>query len=324
LDPDRRFSELVAPLRDDVESGASVLARTAADVLRRASVRVQAGSLDELRWSLGIVSALILDAQPAMAPLVALVRDVMGAVENATSLEAGRHAAASAADGFRSAFPQRAAAVAEAARDILPAGGTVATVSSSATVRHLLESEAAPRGVGVLCFESRPVREGRPLAAALAEAGVDVTYAVDASIALLVPECDAVLIGADSIGDRGVVNKIGSAAASLAARAAGVPLYVLADETKLLPRGFPQPLDDDRPGREVWPEAHPGVRVWNRYFEVVPTADVTAVVTEAGVWSPEELEAARDDLRLPAGLVAWARARGTGAAHTLHPPPPVV
>ncbi len=323
MDPDPRFAELVAPLRDDVESGASVLARTAADVLRRAAVRVQAGSLQELRWSLGSVSALILDAQPAMAPLVALVREVLEAVEAAHSLESGRHSAASAADAFRSAFPGRAAAVANAARELLPAGGTVATISSSATVRALLETEAAPRGIGVVCFESRPVREGRPLATALAAAGVDVTYAVDAAAALLIPECDAVFVGADSLGDAGVVNKIGTRAVALAARAAGVPLYVLADHTKLLPVGFPQILDDDRPGTEVW-EAPEGVRVWNRYFEVVPLGLVTAVVTESGVLEPRQLTEERAALQLPAGLMAWARARDGTSGPTLHPSPPVV
>jgi len=39
-----------------------------------------------------------------------------------------------------------------------------------------------------------------------------------------------------------VVNKIGSAMIAQAAVAAGVPVYVLADEKKILPRHFPQVL----------------------------------------------------------------------------------
>jgi translation initiation factor 2B subunit (eIF-2B alpha/beta/delta family) len=308
MEPDARFAALVAPLRDDVESGASVLARRAADVLRRASVRLQAGSLEELRWGLGEVATRILDAQPAMAPMVTLVRDVLVAVEQADSLEHGRHAAARAADRFRGDLEERARAVAEAARTVLPVGGRVATISSSATVRRLLEAEAAPRGIGVLCFESRPIREGRVLAAALAEAGVDVTFAVDAAIHLLVPSCDAVIMGADSVGDLGVINKLGSAAVAAAARAAAVPVYVLADQTKVLPRGFPQTLDDERPPAEVW-DAPPGVRVWNNYFETVPMTSVSAVITEAGVQTPEELDERRAAIDLPPGLRAWAAAR---------------
>ena len=310
MDPDPRHADLVEPLRSDVVSGASVLAARAADILRRAAVRLQAGSIEELRWGLGEVSRLVLDAQPAMAPLVSLVRDVLVAVEAADSLERGRHLAASAAEGFRAELDTRAAAVARAAAELLPNGGTIATVSSSSTVRRLLESEAAPRGLSVLCFESRPVNEGRRLAASLVESGVEVRYAVDAAMHRLVRDCDVVLLGADSIGDAGVVNKIGSAGLVQSARAFSVPVLVLADDTKVLPRGFPQILDDDRPGTEVW-DAPAGVAVWNRYFEIVPMAHVSRIVTEQGPRTPVELERRRAEMELPPGLRVWAASRRT-------------
>ncbi len=74
MDPDQHLDALVAPLRADVVSGASAaIGRMAAGILRRATIRLQAGSLEEYRWAMGEVSAKVLDAQPAMAPLVALV-----------------------------------------------------------------------------------------------------------------------------------------------------------------------------------------------------------------------------------------------------------
>ena len=48
---------------------------------------VQAGSLEEYRSELGEVSAKVLDAQPAMAPLVTLVLDVLASVEASADLE---------------------------------------------------------------------------------------------------------------------------------------------------------------------------------------------------------------------------------------------
>lgn len=308
MDSDPTVSDLVEPLRADVMSGASVLSRTAADVLRRAAIRIQAGSLEELRWGLGEVCGAVLDAQPSMAPLVSLVRDVMVAVRDADSLEHGRHSAAAAADAFRGTVTERIHRVAEAAAEVLPVGGTVVTVSSSSTVRLLLESEAVPRGITVLCFESRPMNEGRDLASALAARGVDVAYAVDAAAHRLVPACEAVVMGADSVGDRGVVNKIGSALIALTAHSAGVPVHVLADQTKILPRGFPQGVDDVRPGVEVW-DAPPGVDVWNHYFEPVPLQYVTTVVTESGPMSPDDFERSRAAIEFPAGLRAWVLGR---------------
>ena len=308
MDTDPRLDALVAPLRADVVSGAAVLARMAAEVLSRAAMNTQAGSLEEFRRVLGEVSVMVLDAQPAMAPLVTLVRDVLASVDASTDLEAGRHAAVRAAEEFGSGLESRAESVAARAVALIPSGGTVATISSSSTVRATLTHEGA-RNIGqVICFESRPMQEGKMLATALAEAGVEVTFAVDAAASTLVGECDAVLLGADSIGDLGVVNKIGSAGLVDAARRHEVPVTVVSDETKILPTGFPQHLADDRPPQEVW-RAPAGVRVWNRYFEAFELERVTAVVTESAVLTPLDVEELRRGIVLPPGLRAWANAR---------------
>jgi translation initiation factor 2B subunit (eIF-2B alpha/beta/delta family) len=55
---------------------------------------------------------------------------------------------------------------------------------------------------------------------------------------------DAVLLGADAVTPRGIINKVGSRLLALAARAERVPCYVVADGSKLAPAasGFPLPL----------------------------------------------------------------------------------
>lgn len=307
-DSEGRLQALVAPLRSDVVSGAATVAKTAAEVMRRAAIRLPAGSIEELRSRLGEAGGRVLDAQPVMAPLVLLVRNVLAAAEAAGSLEEGRHAAASAAEDFRAGLDNRARAVAEQAAQVLRGRTTIATTSSSSTVRAALLLGDDARSRTIVCFESRPMREGRDLAGALAEAGVQVVFAVDAAAHSLVPSCHVVLMGTDSIGDRGVVNKIGSAALAQAAARHGVPVYVLADESKILPVGFPQTVEDDRPGEEVW-APRPRVRVWNRYFEVVPMEDVAGVVTEAGVLDAAGLERARRAIEFPEALRGWAEGR---------------
>ena len=170
-------------------------------------MHAQAGSLEEYRSELSEVSVKMLDAQPAMAPLVTLVRDVLASVEASADLETGRHAAVRTAEAFGSGLELRTESVATRAAALIPSGGTVATISSSSTVRATLTHEGA-RAIGrVICFESRPMREGEISATALAKAGVAVTFAVDAAASTLMGECDTVLLGADSIGDLGVVNK---------------------------------------------------------------------------------------------------------------------
>jgi len=311
MDRTQQLEALIAPLRADTVSGAAVVGRLAAEVVRRAAVRVQAGSPEELRWALGEVVVKVMEAQPAMAPLASLARDVLHAVEDAHDVEDGRHLAIQATQAFRSGVETRAQLVASRAAALLPDKGTVATVSSSSTVRTALLHGAKSRDLRVLCLESRPFNEGQLLAESLSKAGIAVVYAVDAAAATLLPDCDMVLLGADSIGDAGVVNKIGSASLAEPAHRLGVPVHVLSDETKILPPGFPQHLKDDRPGEEVW-RAPGGVRVWNRYFEALPLEWVTSVVTETATLTVAGLDEHRRRIRVPKALADWMKGHSPG------------
>ena len=308
MDPSHHLVALVAPLRADVVSGAAVVARMACEVVRRAAARMEAETAAEVRDGLAEVGILMLDAQPAMAPLVALVRDVLDAVDAAADAQGAREAATRAADAFRAGLETRAQVVAARAAALLPPDGVVLTLSSSSTVRSTLLHGAHRRTGRVVVLESRPMQEGQLTAAALARTGVPVTVAVDAAAAWFASRCAVVLLGADSVGDLGVVNKIGSVAAAHAARRAGVPVVVATDETKILPPGFPQHLADDRPSEEVL-RPPPGVRVWNRYFEAVALDDVTSLVTEISTMDPAAVERHREGIRIPDVVRAWARRR---------------
>jgi translation initiation factor 2B subunit (eIF-2B alpha/beta/delta family) len=307
MDQASHLDALLAPLRADVVSGAAVVARMGAEVMRRAVRRVTADTVPDLRSAMANAGIRVIEAQPAMAPLVALVRDVVEASSSAASVEACREAVRDACDAFRAGLETRAQVVAARAAALLPREGDVLTLSSSSTVRAALMRGARERRGRVVVLESRPMQEGRTLATTLAREGISVLFAVDAAGAELASSCAMVLLGADSIGDHGVVNKIGSLAVARAATLAGVPVVVATDATKILPPGFPQPLSDERPAEEVWrPPAN--VRIWNRYFEAVPLEAVTTIVTESATVGPSEMEALRSDIPLPDELREWALA----------------
>lgn len=299
---------LVAPLRADVVSGAAAVSRAAAEVVRRVAVRAEADDVEELRSVIGDLGVRMLDAQPAMAPLVSLVSQALEALDEIDDLAEARREVARTAEGFRGSVDERTRRVGRRAARDLPTDGVVMTFSSSSTVRAALLDGERRATLRVVCLEARPVCEGQAVARTLAAAGIPVTFAVDAAAERLLPECAMVLLGADSIGDRGIVNKVGSVQLARSAKAHGVPVRVLADRTKLLPPGFPQPLDDDRPGDEIW-QAPAGVRVWNRYFERIPDELVDAVVTEDGTCPPAEIHAARRALPVPPELAEWAGRR---------------
>ena len=289
---------IIDAIRNDTRRGASELVRDA--------LAAYGATIDEtppsapLQPRLAEASRAILEAQPAMAPLLALACAVVRATTGAA--DGGMIAARQALLEFAARLDRITREVPERADALIPAGGRVLTLSASSTVRRTLCNAAGRRTFDVVCLEGRPGLEGRDLAACLAAKGIPVSVAVDAACGAVVRDCDVVLIGADSIGDMGLVNKIGTRAAALLARRAGEPMYPLADSTKLLPAGWPQDLDDARAAAEVWPEAPDGVAIWKLYFEATPLAYLDGVVTEDGLRSEADVEAQRARLHVPAPL----------------------
>lgn len=302
-----KLDALVAPLRADVVSGAAVVARAAADAMRRGAIHLPAETPEELVSALETLALRVMDAQPAMAPLVELLTSVLEAGESEPSVDGARRAAAEAAEAFRERLEDRSRTVAEFLARELPRDATVLTLSSSSTVRSGL-LEAKGKGIRAICLEGRPMNEGQGLARTLAQAGIPVTLAVDAAAQSLLGSADLVLLGADSVGDSGVVNKIGSLGLALGARDRAIPVWVAADRSKWLPTGFPQRVADDRPAEEVWRGAR-GVRVWNRYFETLAPDLVQCVITDSGPLTPGELDEARQALRAAPVLRKWAGSR---------------
>lgn len=300
---------LVAPLRADVVSGAAVVARAAAAAMRRGAVQLPASSSMELRLGLEELAVRVMEAQPAMASLVELLTSTLDPIRDDAPLEESRRRAAEAAEGFRVLLEERAGRVATTLAQEIPHGATILTLSSSSTVRSGLVA-ARERDITVVCLEGRPMNEGQGLARTLAHAGIPVILAVDAAGESLVPQVDLVLLGADAVGDGGVVNKIGSVSLARSAASRDIPVWVAADRSKWLPPGFPLLLHDDRPPEEVWRGAR-GVRVWNRYFERLPDDLVRRIVTEEGGLTPAEVASRRADLAVAPVLREWAAERMT-------------
>jgi len=289
---------IIEAIRSDTRRGASELVREALAAYSAAIDESPPGAA--LQPRLADTARAVIAAQPAMAPLLALACAVLRAVGAAPDKPA--IAARQALLEFTARLDRIAREVPERAEGLVPAGGRVLTLSASSTVRRALCLAAGRRTFDVVCLEGRPALEGRSLATRLAEKGIPVSVAVDAACGAVMRDCDVVLVGADSIGDLGVVNKIGTRAAALLAKRAGVPIYALADSTKLLPAGWAQELDDTRAADEVWSDPPRGVSVWNRYFEATPLAYLDGVVTEDGLRSETDVEMQRARLQVPPPL----------------------
>ena len=199
--------------------------------------------------------------------------------------------------------------IGELGATLVPDGATVCTICNAgalatggigtalAPIYLLQERGAAPR---VLVPETRPLLQGSRLTAwELTRSGVACTLIGDGMIAsrLRLGDVACAFVGADRIAANGdTANKIGTYALALAARAHGVPLYVLAPTSTIdpaTPDGAAIPIEeraaDEVTGWRGQRTAPDGMAVWNPAFDVTPAELITGIITDRGVVPPAEL-----------------------------------
>lgn len=147
----------------------------------------------------------------------------------------------------------------------------------------------------VYADETRPLGQGSRLTAwELSKAGVPVTLICDdmAATVMAKESIDAVFVGADRIASNGdVANKIGTLGLAVLAKHFNVPFYVVAPAETIdfsLSSGGQIPIEHRNPN-EVLMTSIEGVGVINPSFDVTPASLVTKIVTEHGVYSPDQL-----------------------------------
>jgi len=165
--------------------------------------------------------------------------------------------------------------------------GGLATVVEGTALAVVFELHRRGALAGVVASETRPLLQGARLTAwELAQAGVPFRVAVDSAGPFLMArgEVDAVILGADRICRNGdVVNKIGSYAHALGARAAGIPFICVAPESTVdmaTPSGDLVEIEDRGAAEVVGNVAPEGTDAVNPAFDVTPHDLVTAIVTE--------------------------------------------
>lgn len=244
-------------------------------------------------------------SQPAMALVhqlsarALLVADA-SVVRGESVADARRHLELSCVTEAEDLAAATAAVAQQAASLVTERGGWIATLSTSATVRDaILAARHAGREPRVLVAESRPLFEGRAMAESLGEAGIPVWLVVDAALPLLLSQARMVWLGADAVTDHGVLNKVGSFAAALAAREHSVPVYALAPQRKFLPASTPALRIPEMPSSEVWDGAPPTVQARNVYFELTPLELLRGVVVEDGALPPGEAAQLARERALP-------------------------
>lgn len=278
------IAALVREVAEDNTSGAVELTKKATQAIVLFSDETRAQDLSQFLSQFMTTGRELIQAQPSMAPLFNLVNSVLASLDTAENVGEARQIVKATASAFAQDLDVSGDKIAKHALPLISDGATIMTHSRSSTVlRALFLAKEKGRDFAILCTESRPIYEGRQLAKQLAQQGIDVTLVTDAAVAHSVNQVDLVMVGADSISSKGLVNKMGTHALALAANAHGVPFYALCGRQKLLPSDYPHMENELKDPREVWEDPPDGVTVLNYYFDLTPLEFVSAVVTEKGL-----------------------------------------
>jgi len=179
--------------------------------------------------------------------------------------------------------------------------GALATAGYGTALGVIRAAWEQGKQIQVIADETRPVLQGARLTAwELMQDNIPVTLITDnmAGSLMCQGKINLCIVGADRIAANGdVANKIGTYSVAVLAKAHGIPFYVAAPYSTIdlqTKSGADIPIEQ-RNAQEVTtihgsrPVAPTGVSVYNPAFDVTPAALITGIITERGVFTPQEL-----------------------------------
>ncbi|MGW4642720.1 hypothetical protein ACWEN6_29670 [Sphaerisporangium sp. NPDC004334] len=245
------------------------------------------------------------------------IRDAVTAILAATvdgplALASGEElvtAVAEAATAHDATYRAGADALGRNAAALLEDGARVLTHcwGDAYLVAAVRAAERMGKRLEFVCTETRPYLQGARLTAAtLVEMGYRPTVITDGMVpsALADGLADVAMTASDRVTmDGHVVNKVGTLAVALAARAFGAPMYVLAHAPDPLSPGIADVEIEHRDGEEVLHvlgtrTAAEGTRGYYPAFDATPPHLITRIVTEHGAFEPARVA---DHFAVPPG-----------------------
>ncbi len=178
--------------------------------------------------------------------------------------------------------------------------GSLATGGYGTATGPIRAAVEQGKKIEVIADETRPVLQGARLTSwELMQDNIPVTLIPDNTSGAILQkgEIDLAIVGTDrTVANGDVANKIGTYMLAVLCKEHNVPFYVAAPLSSI---DFSIPTGDLIPIEERCPEevthvfesqiAPDGVKVRNIAFDVTPAKYITGIITEKGVFRPEDL-----------------------------------
>ncbi len=181
--------------------------------------------------------------------------------------------------------------------------GALACAEYGTALGVMRAAQAAGKDIKVYADETRPLLQGARLTTwELLKEEIPVTLICDNMAAHCMAKgmIDLIIVGADRIAANGdTANKIGTYGVALAAKAHKLPFYVAAPTATIdfsLADGSGIPIEERDPDEVRFfgekRTAPAKVAVYNPAFDVTPATLISAIITEKGIFTPDQLSRA--------------------------------
>ncbi len=182
--------------------------------------------------------------------------------------------------------------------------GALACAEYGTALGVMRAAQTAGKNIKVYADETRPLLQGSRLTTwELLKEKIPVTLICDNMAAHCMAKgmIDLVIVGADRIAANGdTANKIGTYSVALAAKAHNLPFYVAAPTATIdfsLTDGTAIPIEERDPDEVRFfgekRTAPAEVAVYNPAFDVTPATLINAIITEKGIFTPDQLSGVR-------------------------------
>ena len=315
-------------IRNMTIRGAGTIGATGAFGLAQAALTLSAKSLHSFMKRIGKAYALLREARPTAADLSHAVDRVWLAMQDGLgkanhekdAIPKMRKAAVEQANQVAAEYIERGEQIARVGLKLVPDGSRVLTHCNAGWLA-LVDWGSAPapiylahrkgRKVFVWVDETRPRNQGINLTSwEFMQEGVPHKIIADNAGGLLMQRglVDLCIVGADRIAANGdVANKIGTYQKAVLAREHGIPFYVAAPSSTIdlkCKSGEAIPIEE-RPEEEmhfVWGKSGGKIRkvrispdrsrASNPAFDVTPAKYITGIITERGIFKPDQIRKA--------------------------------
>ncbi|MCA9741186.1 MAG: hypothetical protein H6695_09750 [Deferribacteres bacterium] len=281
-------SELAAIANDNI-SGASLLFHRTLHLFPSIGEQLTGASQKDLTDFLSLFADSIFHLRPCMAPFAQLAQFLRHMSDNEFDLPVIRSAFAALPHSYARRLKKEKEKIVDTALAGLEGYQKIMVHSRSSIVESFLSfwlKQDEDREVWIT--ESRPMCEGTMLAKALSFLPNRKILMVDDARGIAIQHVDAVLVGADTISEKFIINKIGSHAVALLANEHKIPVFVLAELIKFFPEDLALPEEQLHAGSEIDVQLK-NVEYFNYYFEKIPLERIHRVISSNGVFDQQEI-----------------------------------